>query len=134
MPSHRLGWTYNPVPQSKVEWVIRRLAPGITTRMPVPYTRKEKWVALLQHPNIPDTVRGAIKGALAAATAAGVGAAGGIGVITANPAVTWPAFYAAFKASLLSLTAAEVGAAVVVAFVDGCKFHIDSEHEEWSRV
>eukprot|EP01006_Ploeotia_vitrea_P032871 TRINITY_DN65064_c1_g1_i1.p3 TRINITY_DN65064_c1_g1~~TRINITY_DN65064_c1_g1_i1.p3 ORF type:complete len:136 (-),score=23.59 TRINITY_DN65064_c1_g1_i1:331-738(-) len=135
MPQHKLGWTYNPVPQTKVDWEMRKVGFGIKTKMPVTMTRKEKWVAYMSYMDLKDVnAWNIIRGKLAAAAAAGLAAAGGIGAVTANPAAAFAAFVKAFKTSLMSLTAGSVASSIIATFVSSIKLSVDSETEGWSKV
>jgi len=59
-------------------------------------------------------------------------AAGGFTAVTANPAVAWIAFEAAFVAALQA--ECSIALAVIVAFVDGCDPSVESEAGMWTRV
>eukprot|EP00485_Elphidium_margaritaceum_P012472 CAMPEP_0202688964 /NCGR_PEP_ID=MMETSP1385-20130828/4345_1 /ASSEMBLY_ACC=CAM_ASM_000861 /TAXON_ID=933848 /ORGANISM="Elphidium margaritaceum" /LENGTH=135 /DNA_ID=CAMNT_0049344033 /DNA_START=59 /DNA_END=466 /DNA_ORIENTATION=- len=134
MPKHKLGWTYNPIPQTKVVMKCKKvgsiMGKAIKTDVPVTYTRKEKWIAYLRHPDPEAAIRGAIMGALSHAAAVGLAAGGGIGVLTANPGAAWAAFKAAFLATLKA-ECSGIGVGLIVAFVNGCDLSVDSETEEW---
>lgn len=90
--SVELGWM-NIQPCSKVVWVSSDI-PGV--KVPVLKTAEQRLIAwaVIDSQNMPDQAIQAMKDCALAA----VGAAGGIGAITANPGATAAAFKTAFIA------------------------------------
>ncbi len=137
MGKTKLGWTKNPVPQTKAGTkTIKKKVFGhrVSYDVPAAYVRDENWVAYVTYDEPKIEVWSLIQGHVKSAAVVGVAAAGGVGAITANPAAAFGAFKAAFVAHLQSLTAGAVAAAVLAQFVSSIELRVDSEVDKWHEV
>ena len=128
MPELGLGWTYNPIPQTRAHWKMKNCGMGVKTKVPVTQTRKEEWHLVFRYkqPDFWAIIRGYIKDSAAKALAA----AGGLAAALGNVAVAWPTFKEVFF-SELKKRISNVASDVIRAWVNSCRLSKVSKYTAW---